>query len=167
MSDREARQIIRSAIGTLCREAGAQFTARPVIRSEPDGPTSPEPEPIAAIRAAVDLRYAAARAVADHTRNAREDGRTWAEIGAAMGFADRPSLRPAPVAGRAFLAVASDLGSGDGFGWTCPSCLGVVTDRGPEAGGPAEAEHGHADGCKRLAETVRAWDASWEDDDRE
>ena len=26
MSDREARQIIRSAIGTLCREAGAQFT---------------------------------------------------------------------------------------------------------------------------------------------
>ena len=164
MSDSEARQIIRSAIGTLCRAAGAQFTARPVIRSGPGGPAVPEPEPLAAIGAAAGLRYAAARAVSDHARNAREDGRTWAEIGGAMGFADRPGLRPAPVAERAFLAVASDLGSGMGFTWTCPACLGVVTDRGPEAGGPPEAEHGHAGGCKRFAETVRAWDASWEDE---
>lgn len=161
MTDHAAREIIRSSIRGMCREAGVTFTARPVIRSEPHGPATPEPEPLAAIEAAADLGRAATRAVSDHTRTAREDGRSWKEIGVAMGFADRPSLRASPVADRAFLAVASNLGNGMGFGWTCPSCLGVITDRGPEAGWPADAEHGHADGCKRLAETMRAYDASW------
>ena len=161
MSDSEARQIIRSAIGTLCREAGAQFTARPVIRSEPDGPTSPEPEPLAAIGVAVELRHAAARAVSDHTRNAREDGCTWSQIGEAMGLADRPGPGMASVAERAFLSVASDLGRGQAFAWTCPSCLGVVTDCGPEIDPPDAAEHGHADGCARMAEAMRAYAASW------
>jgi hypothetical protein len=159
VSDREARQIIRSAIGVLCRQAGAQFAARPVIRSEPDGPTTPEPEPIAAITAARDLEHAAASAVRDHVRNAREDGCTWGRVGDVIGY--RPSLRGPSAAEQAFAAFASDLGNGPAFAWTCPVCLGIVTDRGPETS-PADAERGHADGCTRLAETVRAWDASWE-----
>lgn len=161
MSDREARQIIRSAIGVLCRQAGAQFTARPVIRSEPKGPTAPEPEPLAAITAARHLEWAARRAVSDHARTAREDARTWAQIGKAMGC--RPSLRGPSEAECAFAAVASDIGRTVAFSWTCPACLGVITDYGPGAGHPADAEHGHADECGRFTETVRAYEASWGD----
>jgi alkylhydroperoxidase family enzyme len=163
VSDREARQIIRSAIRGLCRNAGVEFTARPIIRSEPGGPTAPEPEPLAAITAAVSLRHEAQRAVSDHVRTAREDGLTWEQIGAALGY--RPDPHTDPVSESAFRAVASDLGHGPAFTWTCPACLGVVIDYGPWAGGPADQERGHADGCGRLAETIRAYDTRWGDGD--
>jgi hypothetical protein len=158
-----ARELIRNAVTTLCRETGARSTLRPVIRSEPSGPQKYEPEPLAAITAARHLEHAARAAVRDHARTAREDGCTWTLIAEAMGYADRPSLAGTSTADRAFLALASDLGHGPAFTWTCPSCLGVIVDYGPEAGHPADQERGHADSCGRFTETVRAYEASWGD----
>jgi hypothetical protein len=163
VTTREAREIIRSGISVLCQAAWAQFTPRPVIRSEPGGPARPEPEPLAAITAAVALSREATMAVRDHARTAREDGCTWDEIGEAMGY-DTGARYPEPDrAGAAFALLASDLGHGPAFTWTCASCLGVILDCGPGTGSPAEAEHGHADSCTRLAEAVKAYDAQWED----
>jgi len=149
--------------------SGARLQVRRAVTAMTGGlgdPRSAVHDPLAAITAATALGHAATAAIRDHARTAREDGRTWAQIGEAMGF--RPDPRAgidAPyIAWKAFGAVASDLGSGqNSFAWTCPSCLRLIADYGPEAGSPADAEHGHAEGCARLAETVRAYDASWED----
>lgn len=144
-----ARDLIRNAVRSLAIEAGAQMVERPVLRGEPGGHTRPEPEPLAGITAASALAAAARGAIRDHARYAREDGLAWSQIGEALGQGDDPEA--------AFLRVAADLGRGPSFAWTCPACQATVIDRGPEYG-PLDAETGHADGCGRLAEAVRAWE---------
>jgi hypothetical protein len=151
----EPRDLIRNDIFAL----GAPAVKRPVVRGAPRTGMLQHPEPLAGIRAATALRHAASRAVADCARYAREDGKTWAEIGAAM--------EPPHDEYSAFMAVASQMGRGPSFAWTC-SCGPVVIDYGPEAGSPADQETGHAEGCTRLAATVAAREAEiarWEDDD--
>ena len=143
--------LIRNAIFTL----GAGTVRRPVIRGDAASGTTAQPEPLAGIRAATELRHAASRAVSGCVRYAREDGKSWTEIGAAM--------EPARDQCSAFLAVASHLGRGPSFAWTCPACGQTVIDYGPEAG-PNDSEQGHGDGCERFVATIEAWDAQWEDD---
>lgn len=161
---RRSRELIRIAIHTACREAGVKITPRPVIASEPSGPSVPEPEPLAALAAARSLERAARDAWRQHAKAAREDGRTWADIGEALGYADDPQPGMTSVAEHAFAALASDLGRGPSFGWTCPACLQTVLDYGPEMGHAEDAERGHAEGCARLAESARAYGAQWEDE---
>jgi len=156
-----ARDLIRTAVFTLVREAGAPVTKRPLIRTKPDGLTVPEPDPLAAITAARHLEWAARDALRGHVRNAREDGRTWDQVGTALGYKPGPDVPP--VSESAFRVVATDLGGGYSFGWTCPDCLKAVIDYGPELP-PHDAEHGHAEGCERFAATVRAWNEQWEDE---
>jgi hypothetical protein len=40
----------------------------------------------------------------------------------------------------------------------------MITDRGPYEANPRDVEQGHADGCARLAEAVRAYEAQWDDE---
>lgn len=137
-----ARELVRNAVVTLCRESGGTG-------------------PLAAITAARHLEWEAREAVRAHARTAREDGESWTDIGEALGFANDPEPGMTSVAERAFLRVASDLGRGPCFAWTCPQCREMVIDYGPETGNPADTEQGHTEGCARLAETVAAWDAQW------
>src|SRR5689334_3971222 len=109
-----ARDLIRNAIRSLAIEAGARMVERPELRGEPRGKTRPEPEPLAAITAASALAAAARGAIRDQARYAREDGLAWGQIGEALGQGDDPEA--------AFLRVASDLGRGPAFAWTCPAC---------------------------------------------
>jgi hypothetical protein len=51
------------------------------------------------------------------------------------------------------------------FAWVYSACRSTVTDRGPQAGHPADTEEGHAGDCQRLAAEMAAWNASWEDED--
>jgi hypothetical protein len=150
----DPRNLIRNDITIL----GAAVVRRPVIHGDPGSGTRAEPEPLAGIRAAAALRHAASRAAADCTRYAREDGKTWAEIGEAMGTGPDPDA--------AFLAVASRLGRGPSFAWTCGSCGQTVLDYGPEAG-LHDSEQGHGDGCERFAAMIEAWDAAWKEADGE
>ena len=154
-----------SAPGALIRNAifvlGAAVVRRPVIRGDSASGTRAEPEPLAGIRAATALRHAASAAAADCARYAREDGKTWEQIGEALGFKPGPDLPP--VIESAFRVLASHLGSGPSFAWTCPACGQTVIDHGPEAG-PHDSEQGHGDGCERFVATIEAWDAQWEDD---
>ena len=158
MTPPDARHLIRNDIFTL----GAQVIRRPVIRGDSASGTRAEPEPLAGIRAATALRHAASRAIADCARYAREDGKTWGQIGEAMGCEPDP---PAGVsaAETAFWAVAADLGRGPSFAWTCPACGQTVIDEGP-ADHPEDAETGHGAGCERFAATVRAWNDQWKDE---
>jgi hypothetical protein len=140
----EPRDLIARDIFAL----GAEAVRRPVIHGDPESGTMIQPEPLAGIRAATALRHAASRAVADCARYAREDGKTWAQIGAAM--------QPAHDEYAAFLAVASQLGRGPSFAWTCGECGQTVIDYGPEAGSPEDQETGHGEGCTRLAAEIAA-----------
>ena len=152
MSTPEPRDLIRNAIFAL----GAGTVKRPVVRGKPRTGMHPQPEPLAGIRAACSLRHAASRAIADLARYAREDGKSWAEIGAAM--------EPVHDEYSAFGAVASLMSRGPSFAWTC-ACGPVITDHGPGPGHPYDQEQGHSDGCVRFAAKVAAYEARMEDED--
>ena len=151
MTGQSAYSLIRGAITILVKDDGGQVVTRPMFRDRPEGGTVTEPEPLAGLRATAVLRHEIGMAAASCARYAREDGLAWAEIGAALHAS----------AAEAFCRFAEDLGSGLTFAWTCPLCLRIVFDRGPEAGHPADAEPGHAEGCKRLAAAAR----DYEEDD--
>lgn len=85
-----------------------------------------------------------ARAVAD----ARAAGFSWEQI------ADRPN--GAEAAEKLFESV-SVLGSRLGeryVSWRCGDCDGLVLDRGPYGGHPADTESGHGEDCGRLGAEV-------------
>ena len=155
-TDREfrVRQEARSAIARLVKDAGGQMVTRPLIRSEPQGRTTQQPEPLPGFIAAVALEREARRQGRDAVRYAREDGKSWAQIGEAMG-ADA-------AAAFAYATGPADL-AGPFTWWRCPDCGETISDRGPEIGNPADTEEGHGPGCARLAAAVAAWEAQWAD----
>lgn len=170
MSDYDTRHQIRRAVYELAKQSGDQMVTRQSVRGEPAFGTTQAPEPRAAIRTAKALTQEARRYCLDAIRYAREDGLTWQDIGDALGIqvtAVDPDDHGAgeSVAGYAYeYAVPGYRGiSPDWFTWTCPSCGENIRDYGPGSGTP-DAEQGHAEGCERFAEAVRAWDAQWEDD---
>jgi hypothetical protein len=53
--------------------------------------------------------------------------------------------------------------------WTCAGPLGCgqyVTDKGPYESYPADNEHGHAEGCRRLAAEIQAYEQEQTDRER-
>lgn len=155
------RERVRQAVLAMVRESGGMIVHRPVLPGQPDWP---EPEPLAGIKAARHIGWAAQQAVRRLAAQARSDGRSWAQIGEAMGFRRDPGHGVFPAV-EGFRVAASDLGGGLSASWRCPQCGAVVLDYGPEAGGPADSERGHGEGCARLAADIAAWDASWDDAD--
>jgi hypothetical protein len=126
-------------------------------------------EPLEGIRIALTRASAARRAVDDYVKIAREEGRTWAQVGEALGLAETAADRSVPLAEAAFEHVVPLRDSfrfdTPSFGWHCRSCGGFVSDRGPYESHPEDNEHGHAQGCARMAERVAAHDAEiaeWE-----
>lgn len=123
-------------------------------------------EPLTGLHASRQVELAARHAAHDYVRRAREEGRSWHEIGQALGLepgADRDSAGRT-VADAAYAYVAGDPDSGDAggygrsFAWQCRSCDGTISDRGPYFG-PADGERGHAEGCQRLQATIATRDA--------
>ena len=53
-------------------------------------PRSQYHDPLAALRVLMSLRAAVTQAERDAARRAREEGRSWGDIGEALGFADDP-----------------------------------------------------------------------------
>lgn len=170
---RWARHEVLAAVQRLVREAGGQFVTRPMFSSDPDGPAVRDAEPIAGLGAARAAELAARRLARGYARAAREDGRTWQEIGAALGLlAGGDDGAGDTIAEAAFSYAAGAAGTdydrsyGRSFAWRCRGCGGLVSDRGP-FGGPVDDEPGHADNCERHAADVAAWDASWAEPDEE
>jgi hypothetical protein len=126
-------------------------------------PHSAYHDPLEALRSLAAIGAAVRRAEQDAARAAREQEKTWTDIGEATGFADPPQPGMTSVAEHAFHRFASDIGSGPSVVWRCRSCGELVSDHGPELGNPADAERGHAEGCARLAGAVAAWDAQWDE----
>jgi hypothetical protein len=137
-----------------------------VFRDRPDlNLTVTDADSVTGLESAAQLTSAVRRLILDYTRQAREDGHSWQEIGMALG------LRAVRDSGISVGDAAYDYAAGtSGFGrpfftWVCSACRGTVIDRGPQAGHPADTEEGHADDCRRLAAEIAAWNASWEAED--
>jgi hypothetical protein len=160
-----ARQGARRAVLDIVRKSGGSTVTRPMFRDRPDlGPGVPDAEAIAGIRAARQVEHAARQLGLEYVRKAREDGHSWHEIGAALELGADAAQRGVSLAEAAYDYAADEPSSTydpRSVPWTCPACLEVISDRGPDAGHPADAEPGHADSCTRLAATIAAWHASW------
>jgi hypothetical protein len=148
-SDYEARELVRRAIREAVQRDGGEM----ILRSGPAG-TTLEPEALAGIAAAAAIGHESRRLIGRYARQAREDGRTWADIARALGRDSDPAA--------VYRLLAVDLGSGLVFTWTCPACGGNVSDRGPEYS-PEYAEEGHMEDCARFTTAVEAHNAQWED----
>jgi hypothetical protein len=79
-----ARRWTRRAVLDIARQAGARIPTRPVFRGKPAlDMTIAQAEPMTGIAAARHLEHAARGLTREYIRCAREDGRTWDQIGMA------------------------------------------------------------------------------------
>jgi hypothetical protein len=156
-----ARQWARRAILGIVRESGGRTVARPVFRGQPDlDLTVTDADPMSGLEAAAKLTSAVRQLIRDYARQAREDGRSWREIGLAIGLGGVPDTGDVADAAYDHLAGTTAFAR-SAFAWVCPVCRSTVIDRGPQAGHPADCEEGHTDGCPRLKVAVAAWHTAW------
>jgi hypothetical protein len=126
-------------------------------------------EPLPGVRAAAVLRDAARRVLGDAVEAARAAGRSWDEVGEALGLPDDGE----PVGEVAFALVVEgreperprELFRLPSTSWRCGSCGELVSDRGPFESHPVDNESGHTADCARHLADVRAWRerTGWED----
>jgi len=81
----DARDAARRAAFALARDHGADLTTRPPHNGA--STSIRDVEPLAGLAAARQLELAARRTARDYLRAAREAGRTWHQIGTALGLA--------------------------------------------------------------------------------
>jgi hypothetical protein len=159
-----ARQWATRAMLGIVRESGGQLVDRPAFseRAGLDLKVTGA-NPIAGLQAAAGLRQAVQVLSLDYMGYARQDGNSWQDIGFALGFSDdpEPGLSAAEAAYR---YAAGTTPTWRSFAWVCLQCRATIIDRGPDVGHPADCEEGHADDCTRLAATVAAYAAYWDDE---
>ena len=163
-----ARDTARNAVFTLARDTGAATITRPAFPGSDR--TVRDVEPLAGMTAARDLELAARGTALGYIRHAREAGRSWQQIGAAMHLTPGGDAQQAgdTIAEAAYTYAAGNPASesarryGPSFAWTCQTCDNTISDHGL-CGSPADDERGHASNCLRLAATIAAWDAQWDD----
>ena len=135
------------------------FTVEPIFPGAAS--THRRPTPAAALAAAVTIWQVARRETRTQIRRAREAGQTWTELAAPLRpVLDLPEDAPPYEAGTA----AFDWAAGPARSmfddryviWRCPDCEALVTDHGPDAGGPEDSETGHSPACARLAAAIEA-----------
>lgn len=166
-SARAARNAARRAAIDLARQDGAEVIRRPGFRGSQI--SIGDVEPLAGLRPAREIELGARHHVRNYIRDAREAGRSWSEIGAALDLVPggEPDLAGETVAEAAYSYAAGRPDTetawryGRSLTWQRGSCDGLISDHGP-FDGPVNAERGHVGGCMRLAETAAAWDAGWE-----
>jgi hypothetical protein len=159
---------LRAVLGMVLESGGTTVT-RSIFRSRPEvDMTVRDASPVAGLRAARRLQLAAEGLTRGYIQQAREDGHTWHEIGTALGLprseADQETSLPQAAYNHAMGDSQSDhsWSSQRAFTWTCTDCRNVISDHGPEAGHPEDAESGHASQCRRLAAAIAEWNALWD-----
>jgi hypothetical protein len=138
-----ARQEVLAAVQRIVRDTGGEFVTRPLVSSEPDGPTTCDAEPLVGLRTARAAELAARGLARRYLRAAREDGHSWTVIGAALGLPSGGDVGAGEtIAEAAFRYAAGPADSlwnrtyGPSVTWRCSACGGLVSDRGPVSGPP-------------------------------
>jgi hypothetical protein len=130
----------------------------------------PEAEPLAAIRATLAIRNAAATLLHEHIGRARGAGHTWADLAVVLDVEKAADEARLLVGEAAFNWVTT--GHIDDprqrwrdyptLRWTCATCGQRITDHGPVDPHPGDMERGHASDCERHRAALSAWDAETE-----
>ena len=111
------------------------------------------------------LELEARRGFGQAVAEARAEGFTWEHIaGSVPGLA-----RHGAEAAEMLFELVAVPGTGANvahLSWRCGDCDGMVLDRGPYGGHPADAEPGHRDTCGRLAAEVSQYVAGLDADDQ-
>jgi hypothetical protein len=117
-----------------------------------------ESEVITAIVAARELEQAAHAIQAGYSRQARETGCTWYEIGQALDLLWYAIVSNESIGDEAYdYALRYDPGATrKPYTWTCQTCQQVITDHGPWRQLPAQEER-HALDCRRWTHRLAAW----------
>jgi hypothetical protein len=154
-------QQVRSIVdrGVKAAVPASQMTERK-IRPESDYGW-PEPLPLAGLQAALTVVRFAQDQAYTFAKALRGEGSSWAEI---ADLLEIPWSEDYSRPERAFELVAgpASRSSYDRYVfWTCGGPLGCgerVTDRGPFNGYPSDNEDRHADGCRRMAAEIEAYE---------
>jgi hypothetical protein len=127
-------------------------------------------DPLTGVRAAAALRDAARRVLIDMVDAARAAGRSWGDVGEALGLSDDGD----PVGEVAFAFIVEgrepqrprELFRVLSTSWRCAFCGELVQDRGPFESHPDDNESGHTDACARHRADVQAWQTrtGWDDE---
>lgn len=154
-----ARREVRRAVDVMVTEAAGRTIAplRSTSLTWP-GTNTVDPEPIAGLEAAHAIEQAAHALIKDQMRLARQAGRGWYEIGAALDLHWQAVVAKEPIAEVAY-DFALEYQAGNGmrtFTWTCTACQQLITDQSPFRELPAQ-EEGHADDCARWAAELAEW----------
>lgn len=121
----------------------------------------PEPRPLAGVRAALAVARMAQDQAHKFAKALRGEGRSWLAI---ADLLEIPWSEEYARAERAYELVAGATPgtfSNARVYWTCGGpggCGQYVTDHGPYNGYPVDNEDGHADGCRRLAAEMAAYE---------
>jgi hypothetical protein len=152
------RRTMRRAMRDIAaRQSGAPgFEERPVFRNAQTKEYRPIPQ--AELRALVLLRDATNAAIEAALTASRAEGSSWDRCGELMGMPE-VNDEGAPRETRAYFMLA-DAG---GAYWTCSTCGGFVTDKGPFEPHPVDREEGHTSGCHRHQEEIAAYRAERSD----
>lgn len=125
-------------------------------------------DPLTGVRAAQLLRTVAEAQMGEYARAARAGGRSWDEIGEALGL---PAYEFRSRAEEAFAWLVEgrepdpEPNALPSFRtpttwWRCGACDQQVTDHGPYGGShPDDNETGHAPDCARRRAAIAAWKA--------
>lgn len=154
-----ARREVRRAVGTMLGEAaGRTVTLLRTTSSTLPGMNTVSPEPIAAIEAAHAIEQASHALIKDLIRLAREAGRSWYEIGAALDLHGAAVVEKVSITEVAYdyaLSFQNDRLTRT-FTWTCPACRQLITDQSPFRDFP-DQEEGHAEDCARWTAELAEW----------
>jgi hypothetical protein len=121
-------------------------------------------DPLAGVRATKALANAARALLVDQARAARAAGRSWDEIGEALGLSDGAADEPRAEA--AFTEIVEGRRAqtywptfrAPSTCWRCESCGEPVADHGPTGSShPDDQESGHDESCERHAAALAAW----------
>lgn len=124
----------------------------------------PEPRPLAGLAAALTVVQLAQAQAYTFAKALRGEGSSWREI---ADLLEIPWSDEYSRVERAYELVAGPADHRRGtyadlrVYWTCGGpngCGKYITDRGPYNGYPIDNEDGHADGCRRLAAEMEAWE---------
>ena len=111
------------------------------------------------------LELEARRGFGQAVAEARAEGFTWERIAARVPGLARHGAEAVEVLFE-LVAVPGVGANGDHLSWRCGDCDGMVLDRGPYGGHPADAEPGHREECGRLAAEASRYVAGLDADDQ-
>ena len=127
-------------------------------------------DPLAGVRAGRLVADVAAGALRYWALRARGAGRSWDDVGEALGLeTDACEMPRAEVAWEWLVehrppAPRPQLETPSSAVWTCTTCRAQVRDTGPFASHPDDRETGHHDDCARRAAALKAWRVEEGDD---